>query len=88
MTDVVEIGGTKVGAGQPVYIIGEIGINHNGELENVRKLIDVELWEISIVTFPLLAGARVRAKGSVPPPPISRARARAERAWESVRVAS
>ncbi|HKP63778.1 MAG TPA: N-acetylneuraminate synthase family protein [Polyangiales bacterium] len=41
MTDVVEIGGTKVGAGQPVYIIGEIGINHNGEMENVRKLIDV-----------------------------------------------
>lgn len=28
----------------------------------VRKLIDVDLWEISIVTFPLLAGARVRAK--------------------------
>jgi N-acetylneuraminate synthase len=41
MTEMVEIGGTKVGAGQPVYIIGEIGINHNGELENVRKLIDV-----------------------------------------------
>jgi N-acetylneuraminate synthase len=41
MTEMVEIGGIKVGAGQPVYIIGEIGINHNGELENVRKLIDV-----------------------------------------------
>ena len=27
----------------------------------VRKLIDLDLWEISIVTFPLLAGARVRA---------------------------
>ncbi len=26
----------------------------------VRKLYQVELWEISIVTFPLLAGARVR----------------------------
>lgn len=33
----------------------------------VRKLIDVDLWEISIVTFPLLSGARVRvAKGSAP----------------------
>jgi N-acetylneuraminate synthase len=41
MTDIVEIGGIKVGAGQPVYIIGEIGINHNGDLENCRKLIDV-----------------------------------------------
>ena len=41
MTDCVEIGGIKVGAGQPVYIIGEIGINHNGDLENCKKLIDV-----------------------------------------------
>jgi N-acetylneuraminate synthase len=41
MTDIVEIGGTKVGAGQPVYIIGEIGINHNGEIEICKKLIDV-----------------------------------------------
>ena len=43
----------------------------------VRKLIDVDLWEISIVTFPLLAGARVRAKGSESAP-ISSARARAD----------
>ncbi|WP_261719274.1 N-acetylneuraminate synthase family protein [Streptomyces sp. FZ201] len=28
------------GPGQPVYICGEIGINHNGELENAFKLID------------------------------------------------
>ena len=47
----------------------------------VRKLIDVDLWEISIVTFPLLAGARVRAKGPVSSLPVSRARARAEREW-------
>ena len=50
----------------------------------MRKLIDVDLWEISIVTFPLLAGARVRAKGSVSSPP-SRARARAEREWAAMR---
>jgi N-acetylneuraminate synthase len=41
MTHSVEIGGVKVGTGQPVYIIGEIGINHNGEVENCKKLIDV-----------------------------------------------
>ncbi|HEX4351520.1 MAG TPA: N-acetylneuraminate synthase family protein [Polyangiales bacterium] len=41
MTQLVEIGGIKVGAGQPAYIIGEIGINHNGELENCKKLIDI-----------------------------------------------
>jgi N-acetylneuraminate synthase len=41
MTDSVEIGGVKIGYGQPVYIIGEIGINHNGELDTCKKLIDV-----------------------------------------------
>src|SRR2546421_4834977 len=33
----------------------------------VRRLIDLELWEISIVTFPLLAGARVRAVKAAAP---------------------
>ena len=41
MTDIVEIGGVKVGLGQPAYIIGEIGINHNGDLDVCKKLIDV-----------------------------------------------
>jgi len=29
-----------IGAGQPVYIIAEIGINHNGSLDIAKKLID------------------------------------------------
>ncbi len=33
----------------------------------VRRLVAVDLWEISIVTFPLLAGARVRAVKHSPP---------------------
>jgi hypothetical protein len=33
----------------------------------VRRLHAVDLWEISIVTFPLLAGARVRAVKHSPP---------------------
>jgi N-acetylneuraminate synthase len=36
----VEIGGRQVGAGQPVLVIAEIGINHNGSLDIARKLID------------------------------------------------
>jgi N-acetylneuraminate synthase len=36
----IEIGGRPVGDGYPVYIIAEIGINHNGDLENAKKLID------------------------------------------------
>src|SRR6202000_2360841 len=30
----------SIGAGQPVYVIAEIGINHNGSLEIAKKLID------------------------------------------------
>lgn len=41
MTDFVEIGGTKIGSGFPAYVIGEIGINHNGDLDVCKKLMDV-----------------------------------------------
>ncbi|MCQ4082529.1 N-acetylneuraminate synthase family protein [Streptomyces sp. RB6PN25] len=34
------IGDRLVGAGRPVYVTGEIGINHNGDLENAYRLID------------------------------------------------
>jgi N-acetylneuraminate synthase len=34
------LGDKIAGPGRPVYITGEIGINHNGELENAFKLID------------------------------------------------
>ena len=30
----------SIGAGQPIYVIAEIGINHNGSLEIAKKLID------------------------------------------------
>ncbi len=43
----------------------------------VRRLLAVDLWEISIVTFPLLAGARVRAVKQVPSRPCCHTRARA-----------
>ncbi|MCZ2527230.1 N-acetylneuraminate synthase family protein [Streptomyces sp. NPDC059506] len=34
------LGDREVGPGRPVYVTGEIGINHNGELENAFALID------------------------------------------------
>lgn len=34
------LGTTIVGPGRPVYVTGEIGINHNGELSNAFALID------------------------------------------------
>ena len=41
MAKVVDIGGKTVGPGRPIYIVAEIGINHNGDLGLARKLIDV-----------------------------------------------
>ncbi|MGP3966935.1 N-acetylneuraminate synthase family protein [Streptomyces sp. 6N223] len=35
-----KLGDRVVGPGRPVYITGEIGINHNGDLENAFALID------------------------------------------------
>lgn len=40
MSKVVEIGRRPIGEGCPTYIIAEIGINHNGDFEIVKKLID------------------------------------------------
>jgi N-acetylneuraminate synthase len=36
----VKLGERYVGDGEPVYIIAEIGINHNGSLDLAKKLID------------------------------------------------
>lgn len=41
MTETVTIGPNVVGDGQPVYVIAEIGLNHNGSVEIAKKLIDV-----------------------------------------------
>lgn len=57
----------------------------------VRKLYEVDLWEISLVTFPLLAGARVQSvrslavkeNGGCCRPP-SFARTRAENEWRKL----
>src|SRR6476619_6715905 len=46
----------------------------------IRRIYAVDLWEISIVTFPLLAGARVQAvKQATSKAKLSHARARAQR---------
>jgi len=37
----VKVGSHLVGVGRPVYVIGEIGINHNGDIDIAKRLIDV-----------------------------------------------
>ena len=41
MNKVVKIGKQCIGTGHPVYIIAEIGINHNGDINIAKQLIDV-----------------------------------------------
>jgi N-acetylneuraminate synthase len=40
MSAKVKVGSRYIGDGEPVYVIGEIGINHNGSLALAKKLID------------------------------------------------
>ena len=37
----VKIANKKIGEGEPVFIIAEIGINHNGSINNAKKLINI-----------------------------------------------
>ena len=40
----VKIGDFWVGDGYPCFIVAEIGINHNGEVELAKKLIDATIF--------------------------------------------
>lgn len=40
-SNVIKIGNKLVGDGQPCYVIAEIGINHNGNLDIAKRLISV-----------------------------------------------
>jgi N-acetylneuraminate synthase len=37
----VRIGSHEIGTGHPAYLIGEIGLNHNGDVELAKRLVDV-----------------------------------------------
>src|SRR5208282_6208108 len=37
----VRLGSKLVGPGKPCYVIAEIGINHNGDIDIAKKLINV-----------------------------------------------
>src|ERR1043166_1780655 len=36
----LNIGGRRIGAGEPCYVIAEVGINHNGALAIAKQLVD------------------------------------------------
>lgn len=39
-SNIIRVGNKFIGDNQPVYIIAEIGINHNGSIEDAKRLID------------------------------------------------
>ncbi len=39
--DTIRLGSRLVGPAQPAFVVAEIGINHNGDIEIAKKLIDV-----------------------------------------------
>jgi len=41
MSKKVRVGNRLVGTGEPCFAIAEIGINHNGSVQNAKKLIDI-----------------------------------------------
>lgn len=44
MAKTIMIGDKEVGPGHPTFICGEIGLNHNGDLEIAKKLIDTAIF--------------------------------------------
>ena len=43
MSKTVKIGNKLIGDEQPVFVVAEIGINHNGDMEIAKKLIDASV---------------------------------------------
>ena len=43
-----QLGDHLVGTGQPVYVTGEIGINHNGDLANALALVDAAADHVAL----------------------------------------
>jgi len=41
MADVIELGERRVGKDQPIYFVAEIGINHNGDINLAKRMINV-----------------------------------------------
>ncbi|MES2059972.1 MAG: N-acetylneuraminate synthase family protein [Patescibacteria group bacterium] len=62
----VKIGSRKIGNGHPVYIIAEIGLNHQGDMKLAKKLIDIAIKaKVDAVKFQKRSIKKVYTKESL-----------------------
>lgn len=56
----IKIANKWIGEGKPVFIIAEAGSNHDGKLEQAKKLIDIATWAgVDAVKFQLFRASKV-----------------------------
>lgn len=57
---VVDIAGRKIGPDQPCFVIAEAGVNHNGELDLAKRLVDVAVAaQVDAVKFQTFQPERI-----------------------------
>ena len=58
----VKIGNRLVGPGQPCYVIAEIGINHNGDLDVAKQLIQMGVPKLEPIQADRISLKRLKSK--------------------------
>ena len=61
----VRVGSKFIGPGHPCFVIAEIGINHNGDIELAKRLITVGLPRCVRLALAFLVAVNVTAAGLV-----------------------
>ena len=60
MVAAIEIAGRKIGSGEPCFIIAEAGVNHNGDAQLARQLVDAAAYAgADAVKFQTFKAARL-----------------------------
>lgn len=65
MTAPIEVGGRRIGPGQPCFVIAEAGVNHNGDVGLAKRLIDAAAEaQADAVKFQTFRAERTISRGA------------------------